>query len=139
MSHHGNPPDHPMLPDKQPTLRVVATQMFANPAGDVFGGWLMSQIDLAASIHALEYAQGPAVTVSVNYLQFEKPIYVGDLVSFYANMEKVGTSSMQIKVEVYAQRAMKYSQDCAKVADAKLTFVAVAKPGITRKLPEYKG
>lgn len=133
-----HPPKHPLLPELQPTLRVYATQPNANPAGDIFGGWLMSQIDLAASVLAVEYSKGPVATVAVNRLQFVAPIYVGDIVSFYAKITKVGRTSMQIEVEVYAQRAMKYSEECVKVSDSCVTFVATEIPGKSRVLPEQE-
>ncbi len=132
------PPKHPLLPPTEPTLRLMATQPNANPKGDIFGGWLMSQIDLAASIHAFEYSKGPVATVSVNQLQFINPIYVGDLVSFYAELVKVGNSSLSLEVEVFAQRCPKYSEHCVKVGEASLTFVAISEPGKKRQLPTYK-
>lgn len=116
---------------------MMATQPNANPSGDIFGGWLMSQIDLAASIHAFEYSKGPVVTVSVNELKFVNPILVGDLVSFYAEIVKVGTTSLAVEVEVFAQRCPNYSESCVKVGEANLTFVAVSEPGKKRKLPTY--
>lgn len=132
-----NPLEHPLLPkNRQPTLRVVATQPHANPAGDIFGGWLMSEIDLAASIHAIERAKGPASTVAVEKLQFVAPIFVGDLVSFYANIVKVGRTSMIIEVSVYAQRAERFSEECVKVSDATVIFVAIEKPGKSREIPK---
>lgn len=121
--------------NRQPTLRVVATQPHANAAGDIFGGWLMSQIDLAASIHAIERARGRVATVAVEKLQFVAPIFVGDLVSFYAHIVKVGKTSITIAVEVYSQRAGRYSEECVKVSEATVIFVAIERPGQSRIIP----
>lgn len=124
----------------EPTLRVVTRPNDANPKGDIFGGWLMSQIDIAGSIIAIERAQGPVATVAVKNLQFIKPIYVHDLVSFYPSIIAIGKTSITTNVEVYAQRHIQnesgyYTMQSLKVADAVLVYVAVSEPGKKRLVP----
>ncbi len=89
---------------KDPTLRVVPMPADANPTGDIFGGWIMSQVDIAGSIPAMRLARGRVATVAVNSFVFKKPVFVGDLVSFYAEVVRVGRTSITVNVEVYAQR-----------------------------------
>lgn len=122
--------------NRQPTMRVVGTQPDANPNGDIFGGWLMSQIDIAASIVAIERSKGWVATVAVNHLQFVAPIFVGDIVSFYADIVKIGKTSMTIDVKVFAQRCKTNYEKCVKVSDSTLTFVAVESPGKSRLIPD---
>ena len=112
------------LPQRQPTLRVVAMPSDANYAGDIFGGWLMGQVDVAGSIPALHRAKGRVSTVAVNSFVFKQPVFVGDVVSFYADIVKVGNTSITVNVEVYAQRDPA-KLVCAKVTEATLTYVAV--------------
>ncbi len=112
------------LPDRQPTLRVVAMPSDANYAGDIFGGWLMGQVDVAGSIPALHLSKGRVATVAVNSFVFKQPVFVGDIVSLYAEIVKVGRTSITVDVAVYSQRdpAM---PTCVKVTEATLTYVAV--------------
>ena len=112
------------LPDRQPTTRVLATPQDTNTAGDIFGGWIMSQVDIAGSIAAIRRAKGRVVTVAVNAFQFHHPVYVGDLVSFYAEVVRVGRTSLTVFVEVYAERQRR-EEECIKVTEATLTFVAI--------------
>ena len=93
------------LPEgKQPTLRIIPMPADTNAHGTIFGGWVMAQVDLAGSVPAFERAQGAVVTVAVNSFQFKEPVFVGDVVSFYAQVAKVGRTSVTVEVEVYAQR-----------------------------------
>ena len=117
-----------MLPAGQPTTRVLAMPTDTNPSGDIFGGWIMSQVDIAASIAAHRRARTRTVTVAVNSFQFKKPVFVGDLVSTYAKVEKVGATSLTIFVEVYAERGRQQTE-VVKVTEATLTFVAVDDDG----------
>src|SRR5512145_1089767 len=112
------------LPDRQPTLRVAAMPSDANYAGDIFGGWLMGQVDIAGSIPAVHRAKGRVATVAVNSFVFKQPIFVGDLVSFYTRIVKSGTTSVTVDVEVYVQRNPS-NPTCVKVTEATLTYVAV--------------
>ena len=122
---------HVKLPDEHPTMRLPARPRDTNTAGDIFGGWIMSQVDLAASIVASRRAKGRVVTVAVNSFHFHKPVYVGDLVSCYAKVTKVGNTSLTVFVEVYSER---YPErvETVKVTEATLTFVAVDDDGKKR-------
>ncbi len=125
----------PELPSgKNPALRVVPMPADANVHGDVFGGWIMSQVDMAGSIPAVERAQGRVATVAVNSFLFKNPVFVGDLVSFYADIVKTGRTSITVSVEVYAQR-MRHADEIVKVTEATLTYVATDESRQPRVLP----
>jgi acyl-CoA thioesterase YciA len=109
---------------KEPTLRVIPMPADANHTGDIFGGWIMSQVDLAGSVPAVRLAQGRVATVAVNSFVFHQPVFVGDLVSFYAEVVKVGRTSITVDVEVYSQRR-RDTELCVRVTEATLTYVAV--------------
>ncbi|MCG6885796.1 MAG: acyl-CoA thioesterase [Proteobacteria bacterium] len=110
--------------DRIPAIRVLAMPMDTNATGDIFGGWLMSQVDIAGSIEAVRRVRGRVVTVAVNEFRFIKPVYVGDLVSFYTRIHYIGTTSIRIHVEAWAERN-RATEKCHKVADAELTYVAI--------------
>lgn len=113
-----------MLPKGvDPTLRVVPMPSDANYSGDIFGGWIMSQVDIAGSIPAVQVAKGRVATIAVNSFLFKQPVLIGDLVSFYAKISKVGRTSITVDVEVFAQRRSLH--EIVKVTDATLTYVAV--------------
>jgi len=120
--------------DMQPTLRLKTSPNDANRSGDIFGGWLMSQLDIAGAIVAYERAKGNIATVAVKDLQFKKPLFVYDLVSFYAKVVSVGKTSLTVHVEVYAQRNRDGKKETVKVADSTIVYVAVSKPGVKREL-----
>lgn len=122
------------LPDRQPTLRVAAMPSDANYTGDIFGGWLMGQVDIAGSIPAVHRAKGRVATVAVNSFVFKQPIFVGDVVSFYARIVKVGTTSLTVDVEVFVQRDPE-NPTCLKVTEATLTYVAVGDDRRPRVVP----
>lgn len=122
------------LPHREPTIRVVAMPSDANYTGDVFGGWLMGQVDIAGSIPALHRAKGRVATVAVNSFVFKQPIFVGDIVSFYAHIDKVGRTSITVNVEVYSQRDPE-RPTCVKVTEATLTYVAVDEARKPRVVP----
>ena len=125
------------LPDRQPTLRLVPMVKDTNAAGDVFGGWVMSQVDIAGSIAAVRRAKGRVVTVAVNAFHFVAPAFVNDLVSFYATVVKVGTTSITVDVEVYAERGLRSPNPGAvvKVTEAVLTYMAVDENRKKRPVP----
>lgn len=123
------------LPDRQPTLRVVAMPSDANYVGDIFGGWLMGQVDIAGSIPALHRAKGRVATVAVNSFVFKQPVFVGDIVSFYAEIVKIGRTSITVDVAVYSQRDPA-KPTCVKVTEATLTYVAVDENRKPRVVPE---
>ncbi len=116
---------------KEPTLRVVPMPADANSTGDIFGGWVMSQVDIAGSIPALRTARGRVATVAVNSFVFRQPVMIGDLVSFYAEVIKVGRTSITVDVQVYAQRNPA-KVETVKVTEAILTYVAVDQQGRPR-------
>lgn len=122
------------LPEAEPTIRMLAMPTDTNTSGDIFGGWIMSQVDIAAGIVAARLAGCRVVTVAVNSFSFKKPVYVGDLVSCYARVIKVGTTSIMVDVEVYAERN-RHQEDVVKVTEAVLTFVAVDKDGNPHPVP----
>ena len=125
---------HTTLPQREPTIRVAAMSSDANYTGDIFGGWLMGQVDIAGSIPALHRAKGRVATVAVNSFVFKQPIFVGDVVSFYTRIVKVGTTSITVEVEVYAQRDPA-KPVCVKVTEATLTYVAVGEDRKPRVVP----
>jgi len=108
---------------REVVLRVVPMPSDANYTGDIFGGWIMSQVDVAGSIPALRLARGRIATVAVNSFTFKQPVMIGDLVSFYADIVRVGRTSITVDVEVYAQRRTLH--EAVKVTEATLTYVAV--------------
>lgn len=112
------------LPDASPVLRVMPAPADANIHGDVFGGWIMAQVDIAGSVPAMRVAKGRVATVAVNSFQFKQAVMVGDLVSIYADVVRVGRTSITVNVEVYAQRRPD-EVVCVKVTEATLTYVAV--------------
>jgi acyl-CoA thioesterase YciA len=109
---------------KDPTLRLVPMPADANQNGDIFGGWIMAQVDIAGSIPATRLAKGRVATVAVNSFLFKQPVFVGDLVSLYAEVIRVGRTSITVNVEVYAQRKPE-REEVVKVTEATLTYVAV--------------
>ena len=123
-----------VLPDKQPAIRVAAMPADTNSAGSIFGGWIMSQVDIAGSIAALERARGRVVTVAVNSFEFHQPDFVGGLISCYAEVIEVGRTSVTVKVEVYAQRNPD-NPETIKVTEAELTYVALDKNRKPRSIP----
>ncbi|GAB1232503.1 acyl-CoA thioesterase [Ferrigenium sp. UT5] len=131
-------PDTDTLPAREPTIRVAAMPSDANYTGDIFGGWLMGQVDIAGSIPAVQYARGRVVTVAVNSFVFKQPIFVGDIVSFYTAIIKTGHTSVTVAVEVFVQRNPA-KPECVKVTEATLTYVAVGEDRKPRALPQTEG
>ncbi len=122
------------LPQREPTIRVAAMPSNASYTGDIFGGWVMGQVDIAGSIPALHRAKGRVATVAVNSFVFKQPIFVGDVVSFYTRIVKVGNTSITVEVEVYSQRDPA-KPTCVKVTEATLTYVAVGEDRKPRLVP----
>jgi acyl-CoA thioesterase YciA len=122
------------LPEGMPTLRVMPMPADANVHGDVFGGWIMAQVDMAGALPAVRRANGRVGTVAVNSFVFKQPVFVGDLLSFYARIVKTGTTSITVNVEVYAERN-RLQADTVKVTEATLTYVAVDDHRKPRPLP----
>ena len=122
------------LPEKQPTLRLMTMPSDMNPNGDIFGGWVMSQVDIAGGVAAMRRARGRVTTVAVNAFQFKQPISIGDIVSFYTDIVKVGRTSITLSVEVYAERNY-FKPITVKVTEATLTYVAIDVSGNKREVP----
>lgn len=127
-------PAHVSLPADQPVLRVMPMPADSNVHGDVFGGWIMAQLDIAGAVPAARRADGRVATVAVNAIVFKKPVFVGDLLSFYARIVKTGTTSVTVEVDVYAQR-QRLDAEIVKVTEATLTYVATDDARHSRPLP----
>ncbi|NMG16955.1 acyl-CoA thioesterase [Aromatoleum bremense] len=119
---------------REPTLRVMPSPADVNYTGDIFGGWIMSQVDIAGGILAIRRAGGRAATVAVNSFAFKQPVFVGDIVSLYAQILRVGRTSVTVEVEVYAQRYFS-EHEIVKVTEATLTYVAVDDERRPRPVP----
>lgn len=127
--HHGV-----IMPGREPVLRVMPMPANMNASGDIFGGWVMSQVDIAGAIPAMRRARGRIATVAVNAFHFRQPVSVGDVVSFYANVVRVGKSSITVDVQVYAERNPS-APVVVKVTEAQLTYVALNPDGSKRLVP----
>jgi acyl-CoA thioesterase YciA len=125
------------LPNRHATLRLVPMPKDTNAGGDIFGGWIMSQVDIAASIPAIRRAKGRVVSVAVNDFKFVAPVFVNDVVSFYSDVIRVGTTSITVKVEVFVERGQRSPKpgEVVKVTEAVLTYVAVDENRIKRPVP----
>lgn len=119
---------------REPTLRVVPMPADVNQHGNIFGGWIMSQVDIAGGVVAAQRARGPVATVAVQSFVFRQPVLIGDLLSVYAEIIRVGTTSITVKVEVYAQRNPE-DIEVARVTEAILTYVAIGRDKRPRRVP----
>lgn len=127
------------LMGNEPSLRVMPYPQDTNPSGDIFGGWIMSHVDIAGSIEAFKRAKSRVVTVAVNAFAFHKPVFVGDIVSFYTKIEKIGTTSITVAVDVFAERGWKNPDimgENIKVTEALLTYVAIDDNRKPRPVPK---
>ena len=122
------------LPAKQPALRVLPMPADANQNGDIFGGWIMSQVDVAGGTVASKIARGRVATVAVKEFVFKQPVQIGDLLSFYVDVERIGNTSVTVTVEVYAERRPSDPR-IVKVTEATLTYVAIDGSGRPRPVP----
>ena len=121
--------------DRQLVLRVMPMPADANNNGDIFGGWIMAQVDLAGAVLPARIAKGRIATVAVNEFVFKQPVSIGDLLSFYARVERVGRTSVTVNVEVYAERNPANLR-VVKVTEANLTYVAIDRNGQPRPIPK---
>jgi acyl-CoA thioesterase YciA len=122
------------LPDGSPMLRVVPMPADANFHGDIFGGWIMSQVDIAGGVLAARRARGRVATVAVNSFVFKQPVLIGDVVALFAKITRVGRTSITVDVEVFAQRNPD-KEVTVKVTEASLTYVAVGPDRKPREVP----
>ncbi len=120
--------------NKTPALRVVPMPADANQHGDIFGGWIMSQVDIAGGTLAARLARGRVATVAVKEFVFKQPVQIGDVLSFYVEVERVGSTSITVTVEVYAERRPS-DPTTVKVTEATLTYVAIDREGRPRAVP----
>ena len=129
------PPGLALPRGKIPALRVVPMPADSNHNGDIFGGWIMAQVDVAGGIVAGRVARGRVATVSVNSFVFKQPVQIGDVLSFYADLERIGNTSITVNVEVYAERGREEAK-IVKVTEAALTYVAIDIEGKPRLVPK---
>jgi acyl-CoA thioesterase YciA len=121
------------IPHGNLAIRTLAMPADANPSGDIFGGWVLSQMDIAASTCAVERAQSRTVTVALDAMSFISPVKIGDVLSVYTELKKVGNTSMDIYVEAWAKRGRLGEMD--KVTEAMFKFVAVDEDGLPTPVP----
>lgn len=117
---------------RSPSLRTIAMPADANPDGDIFGGWVMSQMDLAGGMYAFQIAKGRVVTVAVDAMTFHLPVYIGDEVSCYCAVQKQGNTSLAVHVETWVRRHKGSEEE--KVTEGIFTFVAIDPSGKPRKI-----
>ena len=120
---------------KLPALRVVPMPADSNQNGDIFGGWIMAQVDVAGGTVAGRLARGRVATVAVNSFVFKQPVQIGDVLSFYADVVRIGNTSVTVNVEVYAERRP-HAPEVVKVTEATLTYVAIDAGGRPRPVPK---
>jgi len=120
--------------DRQLVMRVMPMPADANGNGDIFGGWIMAQVDVAGAVLPARIAKGRIATVAVNQFVFKQPVSISDLLSFYAKVERVGRTSVTVNVEVYAERNPA-DLHVVKVTEANLTYVAIDNQGKPRPIP----
>jgi acyl-CoA thioesterase YciA len=123
-----------IMPGQEPVLRVMPMPADVNAAGDIFGGWVMAQVDVAGAIPAMRRARGRIATVAVNSFLFKQPISPGDVVSFYAKVIKTGRTSITVDVQVFAERDPAHPI-IVKVTEATLTYVCLNTDGSKREVP----
>ncbi len=120
-------------PSSAPTIRTVAMPADLNPAGDVFGGWLVSQMDLAGGIAAALRAEGRTVTVAIDAMTFHRPLHLGDVLSCYAELLRVGRTSLTYRIEAWSRR--RAGGESVKITEGRFTYVAVGPDGKPRPVP----
>lgn len=121
--------------DRELVLKVIPMPADCNANGDIFGGWVMAQVDLAGSVLPARHVQGRMATVAVNQFVFKHPVRVGDILSFFAQVERIGNTSITVQVEVYAE-SFRAQGRYVKVTEASLTYVAIDDAGKPRSIPK---
>ena len=135
MSANSSDPVTQLPTDKELVLKVIPMPADCNANGDIFGGWVMAQVDLAGSVVPARHVGGRMATVAVNQFVFKQPVRVGDILSFFAAVTRIGNTSVTVQVEVYAERFWKQKQ-YVKVTEASLTYVAIDDEGRPRPIPK---
>jgi len=125
--------DHSQPERGEPAVRTLAMPADTNPSGDIFGGWVLAQMDLAAGIVAAQRAKGRVATAALDGMSFHKPVYVGDLVSCYAKVVHIGRTSMIVQVDTFVLRSR--TGDEVKVTEGRFTLVAIDEQGRPRPVP----
>ncbi len=126
--------EHP--PQREAELRTVAMPADTNAYGDIFGGWLLAQMDLVAGSYAIMRARGRVATVGIEAMSFHRPVYVGDQVSCFGRTQRVGNTSITVHVETWARRRLEHHfGETVKVTEGSFTFVALTEDGSKRPLP----
>ena len=133
MSASFSPPPAALPSEHELVLKVIPMPGDCNANGDIFGGWVMAQVDLAGSVIPARHAQGRMATVAVNEFVFKQPVRVGDILSFFASLTRIGRTSITVQVEVYAERFQAQGQ-YIKVTEASLTYVAIDDSGKPRPI-----
>ena len=135
MSTESSPRPHTDLPEgRELVLKVIPMPADTNGNGDIFGGWVMAQVDLAGAVLPARIARGRIATVAVNQFVFKQPVRVGDILSFYSHVTRIGNTSITVQVEVFAER-FKAQGQYVKVTEASLTYVAIDHEGKPRPIP----
>ena len=129
------PPSVALPTDQELVLKVIPMPADCNANGDIFGGWVMAQVDLAGSVIPARYTGGRMATVAVNQFIFKQPVRVGDILSFFSTLTRIGRTSVTVKVEVYAERFRSQGK-YIKVTEASLTYVAIDDQGQPREVPK---
>ncbi len=124
----------PLPTDKELVLKVIPMPADCNANGDIFGGWVMAQVDLAGAVMAARAVKGRMATVAVNQFIFKQPVRVGDILSFFSDVARVGNTSITVNVEVFAERFQSQGR-YVKVTEANLTYVAIDEQGRPRPIP----
>jgi acyl-CoA thioesterase YciA len=125
----------PLPTDEELVLKVIPMPRDVNANGDIFGGWVMAQVDLAGSVIPARYTDGRMATVAVNEFIFKHPVRVGDILSFFGKLVRIGRTSITVKIEVYAERYRAQGK-YIKVTEASLTYVAIDDHGKPRAIPK---
>jgi acyl-CoA thioesterase YciA len=134
-SNHSNAPEVLLPTDKELVLKVIPMPADCNANGDIFGGWVMAQVDLAGAVLPARYTRGRQVTVAVNQFIFKQPVRVGDILSFFASVTRIGRTSVTVQVEVFAEHFHKQGK-YVKVTEASLTYVSVDEAGKPRPIAQ---
>jgi acyl-CoA thioesterase YciA len=135
MSSSVNPHAVPLPTDQELVLKVIPMPADCNANGDIFGGWVMAQVDLAGAVLPARYVRGRMATVAVNEFIFKQPVKVGDILSFFSRVQRIGNTSISVKVEVFAER-FSTQGEYMKVTEATLTYVAIDDQGKPRQIPQ---
>ena len=135
MTTVSSPPAAQLPVDRELVLKVIPMPADCNANGDIFGGWVMAQVDLAGAVVPARYVRGRMATVAVNQFIFKQPVRVGDILSFFAHVTRIGNTSVTVQVEVFAERFSAQGQ-YVKVTEASLTYVAIDNDGRPRPIPE---